>query len=146
MGRRTLLLALLGLVVLAGLGWFFSRRADSLSQRTSASGNQIIPVGVETLVENPDRYRGKVRVRGIVGRILFQQQLFSLVDTSDRDELLEKGVTQCVTLPVRWMGPMPAVHDEVLVQGEVQDSNGKLLFAAQTVEKPAGNSAAGHVR
>lgn len=139
----------LGIMIIAALSvgsWLLTRHPVSLPRRLSASGNQMISVGVEALVVNPDRYRGKLQVRGIVGRILAEQQLFSLVDMSDRDELLRKGVTQCATLPVRWTGPMPAVQDEVLVEGEIEDSNGKLLFVARTVQNPAVKSATGGQR
>lgn len=143
MGRRTLIFGVLGLGVFAGIGWLLNRQRVSLPRRLSASGNQMISVGDEALVVNPDRYRGKLQVSGIVGRILAEQHLFSLVDISDRDELLRRGVTQCATLPVRWTGPMPAVQDEVLVEGEIEDSNGKLLFVARTVQNPAVKSATG---
>lgn len=143
MKRRNLFLVLIEIFALAGVGWLVIRRMSPPPSRSPGPANQIASVRVETLAENPDRFRGQLRVKGIVGRVLPEQRLFSLVDLSDREELLQKGETQCVTLPVRWTGPMPAAHDEVLVQGEVQVTDKKLLFVARTVSKPAQDSATG---
>lgn len=88
---------------------------------------------VEPFMEGNPRAGGLVRVRGVVGEIRPDRKLLSLVDLSDREELLEAGKTQCVTLPVRWSGAMPAPHQAVLAEGRVEEEAGKLVFVASSL-------------
>lgn len=121
-----------GIVAIAGVGCSGKSPAPKKeSERTEAK----TVIGVEELIEGPDRMSQKIRVQGLVGRVLPEQGLFSLVDLSDREELLQTGKTQCVTLPVRWSGPMPALQDELLVEGEIQKSADGLVFVSHKVEK-----------
>jgi hypothetical protein len=104
-------------------------------------------IGVEALMKNVERHKGPLRVRGIVGETIPDKSLFSLVDLSDREELLRTGRTQCVTLPVRWTKELPPVHAVVLVDGEVEELDGRLIFSATGVtsdnEQPPGSVGAG---
>lgn len=88
---------------------------------------------VESFMEGSPQAGGLVRIRGVVSEIRPDRKLLSLVDLSDRDELLESGKTDCVTLPVRWSGAMPALHQAVLVEGRVQEEAGKLVFVASSL-------------
>ena len=88
---------------------------------------------VEHFMEGGPKVGGPLRLRGVVGQVRADRKLFSLADLSDRAELLEDGKTKCVTLPVRWTGSMPALHQVVLVQGMVQDHDGQLVFVASSV-------------
>ena len=88
---------------------------------------------VESFIEGNREVGGLVRIRGVVGEIRRDRKLLSLVDLSDRDELLESGKTECVTLPVRWSGVMPALHQAVLAEGRVQEEAGKLVFVASSL-------------
>ncbi len=90
------------------------------------------PPGVETLMADVGSHTGPVRVRGIVGKTVAEKQIFSLVDLSDREELIRTGKTQCVTLPVRWTKEMPG-HAVVLVAGQVREIGGRLVFVADSV-------------
>ena len=67
-------------------------------------GHAMAVLGVEALMEHVEGLTGPVRVKAIVGQVLPDQDLFSLVDLSDREELLATGQTQCVALPVRLVG------------------------------------------
>ena len=88
---------------------------------------------VERFMEGSPEVGGPHRLRGVVGQVRADRKLFSLADLSDREELLEGGKTKCVTLPVRWTGSMPALHQVVLVQGMVKDHDGQLVFVASSV-------------
>ena len=88
---------------------------------------------VESFMEGNPEAGLRVRIRGVVGEIRPDRKLLSLVDLSDRDELLESGKTECVTLPVRWAGAMPALHQAVLAEGHVQEEAGKLVFVASSL-------------
>lgn len=91
------------------------------------------PLGVEALIENVAAHKGTLRVRGVVGKTVAEKQLFSLVDLSDREELLRTGKTKCVTLPVRWTQTMPARNSIVVVSGTIEDAGGRSVFAAESV-------------
>lgn len=97
------------------------------------------PLGVEAVMEGGEKYKGPIRVRGVVGKTAAEKQLFSLVDMSDRDELIRTGKTQCVTLPVRWTKEMPRPHTTVLVAGQVRELDGRQVFVAETVTPEADN-------
>ena len=98
---------------------------------------RAIPAGpvldVEAFMEGNHQGGGLVRIRGLVGDIRPDRKLLSLVDLSDREELLEAGKTKCMTLPVRWSGAMPALHQAVLAEGRVQKEGGKLVFVATSL-------------
>lgn len=91
------------------------------------------PLGVEALIENVAAHKGALRVRGIVGKTVAEKQLFSLVDLSDREELLQTGKTQCVTLPVRWTQTMPTPNSVVVVSGKIEEASGRSVFVADSV-------------
>jgi hypothetical protein len=90
--------------------------------------------GVDDFMKNVDRYRGKVRLEGVVSAVAPEQQAISLIDSG---EFQACGVTTCaqLTLPVQWRGPMPTVHDLVRVEGQAQEIKGKLMFVADKLEK-----------
>lgn len=116
-------------------GFFIANPRSSGVTPSAAVRSEAVPTtSVEVLAEHPDRFAGRVRVRGIVGRLAAERQMFSLVDLSDKEELLKTGATQCVTLPVRWTGAMPAAMQEIAIEGSVQQTEGKLLFVATTVQ------------
>jgi hypothetical protein len=50
--------------------------------------------------------------------------------------LLACGVTNCaeLVLPVRWAGSMPTTEQTVRIEGEVQESAGKMIFVASRLE------------
>ena len=103
-------------------------------KRQAAAASPSGPLfDVERFVEGDPEVRGPLRIRGVVGQVRADRKLFALVDLSDREELLEAGKTKCVTLPVRWSGSMPVLHQAVLVEGTVQDEAGRLVFVASSV-------------
>ena len=115
-------------IALLALGLVISSLAVAEEERSSAA-----PVGVEAFMEGGEKYKGRVRVRGIVGKVAPEKSLFSLVDSSDRDEIIATGKTQCVTLPVRWTKEMPPLHGLVTVEGEVRELDGRQVFVAESM-------------
>lgn len=91
-------------------------------------------LGVDDLMRNIDRHRGPVTVVGVVSASSADKQAVTLIDTK---EFAECGVTNCASLalPVRWAGPAPAVEKKVRVNGEVRESDGKLVFVATALEE-----------
>lgn len=89
---------------------------------------------VDDLMENVDHYRGSIRVEGVVSQASLADQRLAVMDVG---EFRQCGSTKCASLilPVRWAGAMPAVEDTVRMEGEVQDSGGKLIFLARKLEK-----------
>lgn len=108
------------------------RSADSSSPLNSQPGSAL---GVEELMKNVSAYRGgAVLVEGVVSAVSPDSHLLALIDTG---EFQKCGSIACaqLTLPVRWSGPMPLEREIVRVQGAVQETDGKLVFIAQTLEK-----------
>jgi len=98
----------------------------------AASPQKVL--GVDDFMKNVDRYRGKVSLEGVVSAIAPEQQAISLIDGG---EFQACGVTTCaqLTLPVQWRGPMPALRDLVIIEGQAQEVQGKLMFVADRLEK-----------
>ena len=88
---------------------------------------------VEAFMENVERHPANVRIRGIVVETRPEKQLFSLADLNDQEELLQTGKIQCGTLPVRWTGAMPGPRSSVIVEGRVEETDGRKLFLATSV-------------
>jgi hypothetical protein len=107
---------------------------DLQAGETAASRQAIL--GVDEFMKNVDRYRGKVSLEGVVSAVAPEQQAISLIDSG---EFQACEVTTCaqLTLPVQWRGPMPDVRDLVRVEGQAQEMKGKLIFAADKLEKVA---------
>ena len=91
------------------------------------------PAGVEAFMESGEPPKSLTRVRGIVVKSAPDKELFSLADVSDREEVIQTGKTQCVTLPVRWTKEMPRLHSVVVVEGQVREMDGKSVFVAESV-------------
>lgn len=88
-------------------------------------------IGVDELMKNVDKHRGPVVVEGIVSAAA--QGRISLIDCG---ELEKCGVTTCaeLTLPVQWSGTPPTVERWVRLHGQVRESDGRLVFAAETLD------------
>ncbi|MBZ0252325.1 MAG: hypothetical protein K8I02_03205, partial [Candidatus Methylomirabilis sp.] len=106
LGRRIMTRRLVAL----SLAMLFPLARDAAAQASAAP-----IVGVESFMERPDRHAGPVRVRGVVWKVLPDKGLFSLVDMSDREELLATGKTQCVSLPLLWTKTPPEPHAVLVV-------------------------------
>jgi len=92
-----------------------------------------ITVNVDDLMKNPEQYIGSIRVIGVVSSVSPEQRTIGLIDSR---EFASCGVTTCseFILPVQWVGAMPRIEDTVQIVGEVQRSNGKFIFVAQSIE------------
>lgn len=136
--RRWLIAGGVGLLVLAiGAGArirFGSSSASSGRASTAASGSSVL--NVDDLMEHVDQHRRTVRVEGVVAGAAEKDGAFALIDSR---EFKKCGVTTCarLQLPVRWSGPIPSVGEPVEAEGEVQEWNGKLVFAARTLARRA---------
>ncbi len=91
-------------------------------------------ISVDEFMQNVERFRGPVRVAGVVSAVSPEQQTLVLIDAR---EFQECEVTTCaqLSLPVHWTGPMPIVQDTVQLEGEVQEAGGKLIFKARALKK-----------
>lgn len=110
----------------AGISFVVHRHSTHAASDATAS--------VEALAEHPDRFAGPIRVTGIVHRVSADRQMFSLVDVSDQEELINTGGTRCITLPVKWNGAMPSAQQVITVDGDIQQSEGKLIFVATAMQ------------
>jgi hypothetical protein len=141
--RTSIIIAILALAVITA-AFVMNRRgsdapiaAPGPEQPASAAPNKAPAapgtraIGVDELMKNVDKHRGSVVVEGIVSAAA--QGRISLIDCG---ELEKCGVTTCarLTLPVQWSGTPPAVKQRVRLHGQVRESDGKLVFAAETLE------------
>ncbi len=136
MRYKVLALGLSALAVL-GIGIILSplrdREPDPVQAASLAESEKAI-VNVEDLMAKPDQHKGRVSVAGIVSGVSVEQKTLALID---RREFSECGVTTCakLTLPIQWLGPMPDVEDEIILRGEIQNMNEKLIFVAKSLKK-----------
>ncbi len=93
-------------------------------------------VGVDQLMKNVDKHRGSINVEGVVSAVSPKDHMLSLIDTQ---EFKKCAVVTCatLTLPVRWLGTMPSIKDQVRIEGEIKENRGKLIFEAKTLQGAA---------
>lgn len=137
MMKVRLITTAIGIAAVIGMGGIGCSSKPASKDAAVSYEETITVIGVEQLMERPEGFPQRIRVKGLVGRVLPEQNLFSLVDLSDREEFLKTGNTQCVTLPVRWLGPMPTVQDEIVAEGVIIKVEGKLIFDSGKVERAA---------
>lgn len=122
------------LVAIAGIALWMAWGQPTLSSVASpATAPAASVLGVNEMMKNVDRHRGHVRLQGVVSAVAPQNQSLALIDTSEAKACGAAGGCAELTLPVRWTGAMPTVGQSILLSGSVEESNGKLLFAAQTL-------------
>ena len=100
-----------------------------------ADSNPPAALGVDQLIKEVDRHKGLVRVEGIVTAVVPDKKMIALVDT---EQFKKCGLLSCPTylvLPVLWSGGMPSLKDAVIIEGQVKESGGRLIFEAKNLEK-----------
>jgi hypothetical protein len=100
-----------------------------------ADSNPGAVLGVDQLVKEVDRYKGPIRVEGIVTAVAPDRHMVALVDA---EQFKKCGLLQCpsyLVLPVMWSGVMPSLKDAVIIEGQIKESAGKLFFEAKTLDK-----------
>lgn len=125
-------------VLIAGGGILLSRRSAPGDSAAAPAASQSV-LAVNDLMKNVDRHKGELRVRGVVNAVAPENQSLSLIDSREAKECGPASCCPKLVLPVRWTGAMPTVGQSVQVSGSVQESGGKLLFAAGTLEAAAPN-------
>jgi len=106
----------------------------------AGGSNPAVVLGVDQLMKEVDRHKGPIRVEGIVTAVVQDKKMVALVDI---EQFKKCGVLTCPTylvLPVLWSGGMPSLKDAVIVEGQVKESGGKLVFEAKNLEKLAPQS------
>ena len=85
-------------------------------------------------MNNVDRFRGSVIIRGVVSVVSPKHQMLGLIDTGEFESC--KVVTCAkLTLPVYWTGQMPQIKEIVVVEGEAKHKNKRLVFVARNLKK-----------
>jgi hypothetical protein len=80
-------------------------------------------------------------VEGVVTAVVPDKKMLALVDIEQFRGC--GGILSCPTyliLPVLWSGVMPSLKDAVIIEGQVKESGGKLMFEAKNLEKLAPQS------
>lgn len=129
MKRLAIVLLILAMVAVAGAAW--------QGRMAAASGDGPQPsqrvLGVDEFMTQVDDHKGPVLVQGVVSSASPDQKILALIDSKEFEAC---GVTTCAryTLPVSWGGAMPSVRAVVRVRGQVQETDGKLVFVATAVD------------
>jgi len=100
-----------------------------------AGSNPAVVLGVDQLMKDVERHKGPIRVQGVVTAVVPDKRMIALVDI---EQFKKCGLLTCPTylvLPVRWSGVMPSLKDAVIVEGQVKESGGKLVFESKNLEK-----------
>lgn len=109
------------------------RQSVPLIQAAHALGSGLV-FQVDDFMKTADQHRGTVRIQGVVSAVIPEKEMFALIDLAEYQQC---RVTTCASLmlPVHWSGTMPQVEDAVQIEGEIGESEGKLIFVARTLEK-----------
>ena len=91
-------------------------------------------LGVDEFMKQVDQHRGTVAVKGVVSSTSAEKELLALIDVKEFEKCKRTSCSK-LRLPVRWAGAMPELEDAVRVEGQVQESDGKLVFLAKSLEK-----------
>lgn len=97
------------------------------------------PIGVAEFMRTADPgVPGPHLLQGVVSAISGEEGTIALTDAPGGDPSCDDCSTSCapLQLPVRWRGPMPAVHEKVRIEGNVERAGDKLIFVADRVERP----------
>jgi hypothetical protein len=104
------------------------------SEASHATGKENPrPVQVDELVMNPDGYKGRVIIRGVVAGVNQEEGVVALIDSREFEEC---GTVACALnlLPVRVNGALPKALSLVQVIGEVTRGTNGLEVRAESVE------------
>lgn len=129
---------LIGTVAAIAIVAAWQLRTRSASSATLESPTPVSApgkaLGIEALMKNVDSHRRRIAVEGVVSALSPTNQMLGLIDVR---EFQTCGLEQCAefTLPVRWTGTMPTLGRTVRAEGEVQETRGKFVFVAQTLEE-----------
>ncbi len=129
MTKKSVLISCISLITMVIL--FSSLTEDA------AGSNPGEVLSVVQLMNNVDRYKGPVRVQGVVTAVVPDKHMIALVDT---EQFKQCGILSCPTylvLPVLWSGARPSPKEAVTVEGQIKESGGKLAFEANKIEKQA---------
>lgn len=93
-------------------------------------------LGVDALMQAPQKYKGKIKVEGAVTKVLPEKKMIVLIDRKEWEECGEESES-CAKyrLPVQFSGSFPNVKDEVVFDGEIKKSDGRYLFVATNIKK-----------
>lgn len=134
-----LILASLAVAVAVAVARPWRSRGGDIAQAEAAGAQAptTLPsetsLGVDAFMRNVDQHRGPVTVVGVVSAASADKQGLTLIDTK---EFAECGIgCASLALPVRWAGPAPAAKKTVRVNGEVRESDGKLVFIASALQE-----------
>ena len=102
-----------------------------------AGSSPGVVLGVDQLMKEVDSHKGPIRVQGVVTAVVPDKQMIAVVDI---EQFKKCGILNCPTylvLPVLWSGAMPSLKDAVTIEGQIEESAGKLVFEAKKIEKQA---------
>ncbi|MDP6357147.1 MAG: hypothetical protein QF473_18680 [Planctomycetota bacterium] len=132
--KTRILSALLIVAAVALIVWVAGKSPQQVNVKAASVDTDKDVLHVDDYMRNIESYQDQVTISGVVSDTFAEQQLFTIIDTSEFERCL---TTDCslLYLPVKWKGEMPTQRDWVKVKGKISESGSKLVFAAETLEK-----------
>ena len=103
----------IGLLLVVVFGIYFMRQSGdkNVPQETNVSLSEVL--SIDEIARHPDRFKGPAEVVGIVTKV-DESETFFFLGCEDA----------CVAVPVRYEGQMPDLGSEVIVSGEIKETEG----------------------
>lgn len=93
-------------------------------------------VGVDALMQAPQKYKGKIQVEGAVARVIADKKIIVLLDRKEWEECGEEAEScSKYKLPVQFSGDFPNIKEEVVFEGEIKKPDGRFVFVATSIVK-----------
>lgn len=108
--------------------------------------NQVLTVN--QLRSTPDKFQGRIKVKGTVSEVFKEKSIFALSQLSPKKTKGQKtdekkhncttnkkqGCCDIARIPIKYEGPLPKLQADVLVEGKIVDhESGKKYFLADKV-------------
>lgn len=103
----------IGLLLAVVFGIYYIRQPGGQAVPTGANANLSKILSTDEIAKHPDRFKGSIEVIGIVTKVDEFETLFFL-GCEDA----------CVAVPVKYEGQMPDLGSEVIVSGEIKETEG----------------------
>lgn len=101
--------------------------AASVSDRQTAS-----VIGVDAFMRAGSEEEQPMVIEGVVSAVSSDENMMALIDRLEYEQCSSLSCAK-LTLPVRWVGPMPRLGQTVHATGRVADEDSGKVFVAQTL-------------
>ena len=138
MRTGTIVVALAGLVVVAGIAYSFTRQMDqSTAAGPPVAANSITSsriVHVDELAETPEDFKGEITLRAAVAAVNESEGVFGVIDAREFESCGQLDCCERTVLPIKFAGDLPEPRTVVEITGWVVQSELGLVIDADHIE------------